>query len=69
MEMASEFPNAQFYGIDIYTMYPSDIKPPNVHFIQGNVLEGLPYDDATFDFVHMSYVSTCFSQSDRRVVT
>ncbi|KAJ8661504.1 hypothetical protein O0I10_002770 [Lichtheimia ornata] len=66
MEMASEFPNAQFYGIDIYTMYPSDIKPPNVHFIQGNVLEGLPYDDATFDFVHMSYVSTCFSQRDRR---
>ena len=67
LEMASEFPQAQFYGIDLSTMYPADIKPAKTHFCQGDVLNGLPYMDAYFDYVHMSLVYNCFSFEDRKV--
>lgn len=67
MEMASEFPHAQFYGIDISVMYPTTIKPPNVHFLRGDVCENLPYPDAFFDYVHMGMVYNCFSSQDRKV--
>ncbi|KAG2221272.1 hypothetical protein INT45_012393 [Circinella minor] len=66
LEMASEFPQAQFYGIDLSTMYPADIKPLNTHFCQGDVLNGLPYLDNYFDYVHMSLVYNCFSFEDRK---
>ncbi|KAI9494831.1 S-adenosyl-L-methionine-dependent methyltransferase [Zychaea mexicana] len=66
LEMATEFPHAQFHGIDLSTMYPADIKPPNTHFCQGDVLNGLPYTDAYFDYIHMSLVYNCFSYEDRK---
>ena len=67
LEMASEFPHAQFYGIDLSKIYPADIKPPNTQFVQGDVLNGLPYADSYFDYVHMSLVYNCFSFEDRKV--
>ncbi|KAI9263236.1 hypothetical protein BDA99DRAFT_509659 [Phascolomyces articulosus] len=66
LEMASEFPHAQFHGIDLSAMYPADIKPPNTHFCQGDVLNGLPYTDGCFDYVHMSLIYNCFSIEDRK---
>lgn len=65
--MASEFPQAQFFGIDLSVMYPTTIHPPNTHFSQGNVLEGLPFADGYFDYVHLAYVYNCFSKKDRQV--
>lgn len=29
-----------------------DVRPPNYSYVQGNVLEGLPFADASFDFTH-----------------
>ena len=60
-EMAAAFPNASVIGIDIKqptTDGPGapatagDLRPPNYTFVAGNILEGLPFPDATFDFVH-----------------
>lgn len=60
-EMASLFPQATVVGLDI-TPPPADeeaeaggveVRPPNYQFAPGNVLEGLPFPDASFDFVHM----------------
>ncbi len=49
------FPNASVTGIDITV--PIDIQeqhvPTEYTFIQGNVLEPLPFPDASFDYVHM----------------
>jgi ubiquinone/menaquinone biosynthesis C-methylase UbiE len=56
-EMAAQFPTANVIGLDI--VVPSDTgpqldrQPENYIFTQGNVLDGLPFSDATFDFVHM----------------
>lgn len=60
-EMAALFPQATVVGLDI-TPPPADeeaeaggveVRPPNYQFAPGNVLEGLPFPDASFDFVHM----------------
>ncbi len=55
-EMAQQFPRANVVGLDLVAP-PSDtsnpdLRPQNYSFIQGNVLDGLPFADGTFDFVH-----------------
>lgn len=61
-EVATQFPEANVIGIDV--MQPPaddaanrqaalDLRPPNYAFVPGNILEGLPFADASFDFVHM----------------
>ncbi|KAI7850762.1 S-adenosyl-L-methionine-dependent methyltransferase [Circinella umbellata] len=55
MDLATEFPGCEFYGIDFSDMFPSDIRPPNVQFLHANVLERLPFEDNTFDFVNMRF--------------
>jgi SAM-dependent methyltransferase len=60
-EVAPVFPKANVIGLDINPP-PVDQKaeaggeeqrPPNYAFVPGNVLDKLPFADATFDFVHM----------------
>ncbi|KAJ3391102.1 hypothetical protein HDU84_006469 [Entophlyctis sp. JEL0112] len=45
-----QFPEAEYTGVDIV----QDIFLPTdgISFLHGNVLEGLPFHDNTFDFVH-----------------
>ncbi|KAI9590864.1 S-adenosyl-L-methionine-dependent methyltransferase [Syncephalis fuscata] len=52
MEMASEFPECQVFGIDISAIQPKAIIPPNVHFETMNILEGISYESNLFDYVH-----------------
>ncbi|KAG0163216.1 hypothetical protein DFQ30_000517 [Apophysomyces sp. BC1015] len=53
MEMAVDYPNAQFTGIDMSDIFPTTIRPDNVSFEMVNILEGLPFEDGSFDLVHM----------------
>lgn len=53
LEMATEFPNSEFHGIDLRTMFPSSIKPQNTHFLQHDYFKNLPYADESFEFVRM----------------
>lgn len=60
MEVAQFFPNANVVGTDLVepkadAMAWSGLgeRPDNYTFVQGNVLERLPYPDNSFDFVHM----------------
>lgn len=69
LEMATEFPNSQFYGIDIVASYPTTVKPANTIFSQCDVLLGLPYPDEYFDYIHIRQVYTCFSEDDWEVKT
>jgi ubiquinone/menaquinone biosynthesis C-methylase UbiE len=64
-EMAQRFPQAQVVGLDVTAprvdelastqtqQVGLDLRPANYQFVAGNVLEGLPFPDASFDFVHM----------------
>src|SRR5579883_761614 len=50
-DMARLFPRAQVVGVDI--VKPLPLRPlPNYRFVEGNILSGLPFPDASFDFVH-----------------
>ncbi|HLG63872.1 MAG TPA: class I SAM-dependent methyltransferase [Ktedonosporobacter sp.] len=57
-EMAQAFPLARVYGLDleppqtVSLAAPAISVPDNYHFIQGNVLKGLPFPDNMFDYVH-----------------
>lgn len=61
-ELAVTFPQANVVGTDIVpppvdvqseqSLLP-DQRPANYTFVPGNVLEGLPFNDASFDFTHM----------------
>jgi ubiquinone/menaquinone biosynthesis C-methylase UbiE len=51
-EMALQFPSATVYGFDLENPRASQPLPANDRFVQGNLLNGLPFGDNTFDFVH-----------------
>lgn len=55
-EVAMLFPAASVTGLDIKEQVAEsqepDLTPANYSFVSGNILEGLPFPDATFDFVH-----------------
>lgn len=55
LDMATDYPNSEFEGMDMAETFPTAIHPPNVHFQTGNLLEPLNYD-RQFDFVQMRQV-------------
>lgn len=60
-EVAVTFPRANVIGFDVNPPAVDaasetrgiELRPPNYAFVAGNLLEGLPFNDASFDFVHM----------------
>ncbi|KAI9593988.1 S-adenosyl-L-methionine-dependent methyltransferase [Syncephalis fuscata] len=53
MEMATEFPDCEFTGIDQVAAQPDDVLPRNCRFVPAEQLAGyLPFGDACFDYVH-----------------
>ena len=60
IEMARQFPQTTVIGVDIVPLVPASadatVRPPNYHFQQGNILQGLPFGDSTFDYVHMRFL-------------
>lgn len=61
--MATEFPSAQFVGIDQATLFPHDIRPANVSFQKQDILLGLPFEDNSFDLVQMRLFALAFTRS------
>jgi ubiquinone/menaquinone biosynthesis C-methylase UbiE len=57
-EMAREFPAARVFGLDLEPPQTVSLAasatslPSNYHFVQGNLLEGLPFPDGMFDYTH-----------------
>ncbi|CAI2165277.1 17044_t:CDS:2 [Funneliformis geosporum] len=52
LDLSTQYNYSKFVGIDIMPVFPVEIKPENLEFVEGDVLKGLPFDDNTFDFVH-----------------
>jgi SAM-dependent methyltransferase len=49
-EIAREFPGSLVVGLDLVAGKPD--RPPGYQTIRANLLHGLPFGEATFDFVH-----------------
>ncbi len=50
-DMVTDYPHAEIIGIDMSPIQPLQVKPENFIFIQGNIFDGLPFADDSFDFV------------------
>ncbi|ORZ03281.1 S-adenosyl-L-methionine-dependent methyltransferase [Syncephalastrum racemosum] len=53
MDVATEYPNCECVGVDMVDVFPTDIRPSNVKFQVGDVMQRLPFEDDTFDFIHV----------------
>ncbi len=49
-DLCQEFPDCCVVGFDVATGKPGG--PANYRFVRGNLLQGLPFADDSFDFVH-----------------
>ncbi|RUP51041.1 hypothetical protein BC936DRAFT_150175 [Jimgerdemannia flammicorona] len=53
-DLATDYPDVKCTGVGATnTCFPSTIRPKNVSFKTADVLQGLPFDDESFDFVQM----------------
>ncbi|CAG8556003.1 25639_t:CDS:2 [Dentiscutata erythropus] len=64
LEMASDYPNSHFTGVDVAPIFPSGVTRPNVRFLQSNVLDGLPFESNSFDFVLVRLFGNNFTEKD-----
>jgi SAM-dependent methyltransferase len=67
LEMASDYPQVNFTGIDISPVFPLHIKPSNIRFMQMNIINNnglcqLPFNDNTFDFVYLRSMGLSFKE-------
>lgn len=67
IEMAAAFPDANVIGLDVKLPAvdqradrrpDADVRPPNYTFVAGNLFEGLPFAEKSFDFVHQRLLFT-----------
>nr|BBH93670.1 hypothetical protein KTA_18690 [Thermogemmatispora argillosa] len=60
-ELAHQFPHAEVIGLDLEQVKAST-PPPNYRFVQGDLLQGLPFDNNSFDFVHQRLLVAAIPQ-------
>jgi len=63
LEMAKNYPKSFFIGVDIAPIFPTH-NEKNLKFTLGNILEGLPFEDNTFDLVFARLVGDSFSPKE-----
>lgn len=64
MDVATEYPNSEFIGVDMCDIFPNNIRPANVTFQVGNVLEGLAFEDNSFDMVSLRFFILAFRKEE-----
>ncbi|KAG9115470.1 hypothetical protein FRC07_007545 [Ceratobasidium sp. 392] len=65
VEIAKEFPKAKVVGIDLSRPVLSESTPPaNASFVIGDIKQGLPFETASFDAVHMRMVPSVRSEKE-----
>ncbi|CAB4409929.1 unnamed protein product [Rhizophagus irregularis] len=62
LQLSEDYPSAKFVGLDKISKFPKDFSQNNLQFTQGDILEGLPFEDDSFDFVHMRFVLMEFTE-------
>ncbi|RUP46183.1 S-adenosyl-L-methionine-dependent methyltransferase [Jimgerdemannia flammicorona] len=62
VDMATDYPASTFVGIDNADVLLRTDLPPNCEFRLADTLEGLPFEDDTFDYVFQRYVKDTSSR-------
>ncbi|GBC09796.1 hypothetical protein RclHR1_09110003 [Rhizophagus clarus] len=61
LDLSNRYENSNFFGIDIKPVFPQEIKPKNLEFIEADVTNGLAFHDNEFDFTHVENMSFVFT--------
>ncbi|PKY60770.1 hypothetical protein RhiirA4_285857, partial [Rhizophagus irregularis] len=51
--LSNKYENSYFFGVENIPLYPQEIKPNNLEFIDADVTKGLSFHDNEFDFTHL----------------
>ncbi|ORE20483.1 hypothetical protein BCV71DRAFT_175628, partial [Rhizopus microsporus] len=57
--------NCAYYGCDLVDVVDKETMSKQFIFTIGNVVEGLPYEDNTFDFIHMWLLALSLREKER----
>ncbi|RIA99735.1 S-adenosyl-L-methionine-dependent methyltransferase [Glomus cerebriforme] len=68
LDVSNTYSNAQFFGLDIEPLFPQEIKPKNLQFIEADIRKGLPFPDNEFDFIHMESMLLIFTKDQWNMV-
>ncbi|KAI9322779.1 S-adenosyl-L-methionine-dependent methyltransferase [Dichotomocladium elegans] len=52
LEMAEQYPKSKFHGTDVSPRFPEVVKPANCQFHLQNIVDGAPFPEDTFGFIH-----------------
>ncbi|CAG8515722.1 4573_t:CDS:2 [Funneliformis mosseae] len=66
IDLGKEYPGCDYVGIDYEENFQSQFNvPKNVKFLKHNfLLNGIPYKDNTFDFIHMKIIMKYFTEAE-----
>ncbi|CAG8473823.1 3681_t:CDS:2 [Acaulospora colombiana] len=68
MDLAKEYPKNLYIGIDISEMFPSEVeRPSSATFIKANLLDGLPFENNSFDFVYQRFLGISLTEVQWKV--
>ncbi|GBB85084.1 hypothetical protein RclHR1_11660004 [Rhizophagus clarus] len=61
LDLSNKYENSHFIGVDIKPIFPQEIKPKNLEFIEVDVTNGLSFRDDEFDFTHVENMGIIFT--------
>ncbi|CAG8469856.1 14830_t:CDS:2 [Funneliformis caledonium] len=56
VDLAAQYPNSKFIGVDIEPTFPNEIKPKHLEFMIADIFQRVPFPDNEFDLVHLDSV-------------
>ncbi|CAG8514104.1 7882_t:CDS:2, partial [Acaulospora colombiana] len=62
-DLSSTYPLSTFVGVDFVPIFPTQV-PRNTQFLVANIMDGLPFEDATFDYIHARFLVMYFTQEE-----
>ncbi|CAB4438931.1 unnamed protein product [Rhizophagus irregularis] len=68
LDLANKYENSYFFGVDFKPIFPREIKPNNLEFIEADVTDGLSFHDNEFDFTHIEHMSLVLTPDQWDVV-
>lgn len=62
-DLSSSYPSSTFIGVDFASIFPTQV-PRNTSFVVANIMDGLPFEDCTFDYIHARFLVMYFTQDE-----
>ncbi|VDB87405.1 unnamed protein product [Peniophora sp. CBMAI 1063] len=67
VQAAMEYPDAEVVAVDMAPLHPSFEPPKNFKFVQIDILEGFPFEPASFDVIHARFLLIHLPEPEKQV--